>query len=78
MLTAAADGTLVAQLEWTASSDALELDLADKEFDVNQSPTVGRLPVTAGMTYRITVTDDDPWSYADFSAHYALTTVIEQ
>jgi hypothetical protein len=79
-LVAPTDGTLVAQLSWSVMQGSLALDLGDaffQNYPDNLSPVVGRLPVAAGMTYRITVADDAPWDYGDFSAHYVLTTVIE-
>jgi hypothetical protein len=78
-LTATSDGTLVTQLNWTTLGP-LELDLADQQFanfPAGGSPITGRLPVAAGLTYRITVSDGAPWDYGDWSAPYVLTTTIE-
>jgi hypothetical protein len=79
-LTATADGTLVAQLNWAPALGPLELDLADKQFanyPDGKAPIIGRLPVAAGQKYRITVADGAPWDYSVWSAPYVLTTAIE-
>ena len=79
-LTAASDGTLVVRVSWTPTKGRLQLDLADKQFanfPDNLSPIVGKLPVSAGLKYRIGVADGAPWDYDDVSLSYVLTTVIE-
>lgn len=79
-LTAASDGTLVVRLNWTPTQGRLQLDLADQQFanfPDNLSPIVGRLPVSAGLKYRVSVADGAPWDYGDLLLSYVLTTVIE-
>jgi hypothetical protein len=79
-LTTPSDGTLVARLGWEPTQGRLQLDLADKQFanfPDNRSPIVGTLPVTAGLTYRIRVSDGAPWDYDVLSLPYVLTAVIE-
>jgi hypothetical protein len=56
------------------------LNLVDQQFanfPDNLSPVVGRLPVSAGLKYRVSVADGAPWDYGDLSLSYVLTTVIE-
>ncbi len=79
-LTAPSDGTLVARLGWTPMQGRLHLDLAGapfSNFPDNVSPIVGKLPVAAGVKYRIRVADGAPWDYDDLSLPYVLTTIIE-
>lgn len=79
-LTAVSNGTLVAWLGWAPMQGRLQLDLAGTpfaNFPDNVSPIVGKLPVAAGLKYRIRVTDGAPWDYDDLSLPYVLTTVIE-
>jgi hypothetical protein len=79
-LTAPSDGTLVARLGWAPIQGRLQLDLAGTpfaNFPDNLSPIVGKLPVAAGVKYRIRVADGAPWDYDDLSLPYVLTIVIE-
>ena len=79
-LTAASDGTLVARLDWAPTQGRLQLDLADKlfaNFPDNRSPLVGKLPVAAGLKYRIRVSDGAPWDYDELNLPFELTTSIE-
>ena len=79
-LTAASDGTLVARLDWAPKQGRLQLELADKLFanlPDNRSPLVGKLPVAAGLKYRIRVSDGAPWDYDVLNLPFELTTFIE-
>jgi hypothetical protein len=76
-LTAQSDGELIAQVSWDTKQGALELWLDDAQFFTSVSPTVGRLRVTAGGTYRLKVADARPWDYDDLSLSFVLTTAVE-
>jgi hypothetical protein len=78
-LTAPVDGTLVAELNWDPSWDALSLYLEDAGFHY-WPPAVGALQVVAGQTIRVRVSIYiDPWGYSwDFPSEmpFVLTTAI--
>ena len=79
-LTAASDGTLVARLDWAPTQGRLQLGLADKlfaNFPDNRSPLSAKLPVAAGLKYRIRVSDGAPWDYDVLTLPFELTTSIE-
>jgi hypothetical protein len=79
-LTAVSDGTLVARLDWAPTQGRLQLDLAGRtfaNFPDNQSPIVGKLPVAAGLKYRIRISDGAPWDYDVLNLPFVLTTSIE-
>jgi len=79
-LTAPSDGTLVARLTWETQAGRLALTVADKYvqfYPDNLSPLVGKLPVAAGQTYRLSVADGAPWDYDRLFLPFTLTTSVE-
>jgi len=79
-VTVPCDGTLAARLTWDPKEGHLELKLADTRFTPTPpdlSPIVGKLPVAAGRSYRIRVTDGAPWDYNDLLLPFVLTTSLE-
>jgi hypothetical protein len=76
-LTTPSDGPLVARLSWDRRRGSLELWLDDTQFVTYVSPTVGKLRVAAGRTYRIRVEDASPWDYDTLVVPFTLATARE-
>jgi hypothetical protein len=80
-LTAPSNGTLIVRLSWDAHRGSLELKLADRSFACLppdwSPPIVGELPVAAGQTYSVKISDGVPWDYDDLYLPYVVTTSMK-
>ena len=80
MVRVPSDGTLVGELTWEGDAE-LRLKLEDMSFPMsppNSSPVVGRIPVLAGQSYRVTVSEGRPsrQEVADPWEHYGDEFVV--
>jgi hypothetical protein len=80
-LTAPSNGTLTARLSWNheTTSRRLTLTLGDVSFPAegpDWSPVVGRLAVSAGQSYRVTI--EEGFAFWDYdTVPFVLITAIE-